>query len=510
MKRAIGYARISTKDQSHYSIEAQEQAIRSHCAKQGWELIAMNVDDGQSAKNFDRANWKELERFIKKNHKYVDYLVVMKYDRFSRNVSEALAKLDVFENTYKLRVISVNEPIALPPDSPFFFRFRVDMLVHAEMELRILKDRTVGGMRQAARNGRHTHTAPFGYKNARDEQGKPILEVVPEDAELVVQAYDMFLNGITIAEIQRRLQPKGLKRTGNSAMRRLLSNPVYTGLIYVPAYRDEPEEYVESLSPAIVERTTWYRVQAALQGKNKFRTVYNDEVPLRGAVSCHCGRPLTAGNSKGRSRYYWYYKCNTHKEINLKADVLHNQFEAILSHLSLSDREIKYLADILATAVDDRLKAATDKIKALKKKIQETDEHIERLEERYIKGHGALDADTYIKWRGRFFSERNEYEDELAKLNTPVESTWTRYREQLARLNDLNYIYSKCDITQKQHFIKLVFNNKLYYADGSYRTTFIEPMFALKAAPLQAKGLLIVEQPVKNFREIPVGSEDGS
>jgi Recombinase zinc beta ribbon domain len=38
----------------------------------------------------------------------------------------------------------------------------------------------------------------------------------------------------------------------------------------------------------------------------------NEDFPLRGFVSCHrCGKPLTTGHAKGRSKTYAHYWCWT-------------------------------------------------------------------------------------------------------------------------------------------------------------------------------------------------------
>ena len=54
MKKAIGYVRISTEDQSNFSIDGQQKLIAEYCTKKGIELLNMFTDEGQSAKNFDR------------------------------------------------------------------------------------------------------------------------------------------------------------------------------------------------------------------------------------------------------------------------------------------------------------------------------------------------------------------------------------------------------------------------------------------------------------------------
>lgn len=58
---AIGYIRKSTKDQSHYSLEYQEKAIRQYCEHNEVELGAVYVDDGESSYTFDRPDYQALE-----------------------------------------------------------------------------------------------------------------------------------------------------------------------------------------------------------------------------------------------------------------------------------------------------------------------------------------------------------------------------------------------------------------------------------------------------------------
>ncbi|HTJ11342.1 MAG TPA: recombinase family protein [Dinghuibacter sp.] len=89
---AIGYLRLSMRDQSRYSLEYQESSINEYCKRNNIELLAVFKDNGQSSYNFDRPNYIALENFIKKHKGGVNYLIVMDHDRFSRNLPEALMK----------------------------------------------------------------------------------------------------------------------------------------------------------------------------------------------------------------------------------------------------------------------------------------------------------------------------------------------------------------------------------------------------------------------------------
>ncbi|TBO44475.1 recombinase family protein [Pedobacter kyonggii] len=96
---AIGYIRISKKDQSTHSLDYQEKSIRDYCDRNALELGSLFIDDGESSYTFDRPDYKALEDFIKKNKKSVKYLVIFDHDRFSRNLPEALQKIEFLEKS---------------------------------------------------------------------------------------------------------------------------------------------------------------------------------------------------------------------------------------------------------------------------------------------------------------------------------------------------------------------------------------------------------------------------
>src|ERR1700678_3588506 len=91
---AVGYVRISIKDQSAYSISYQRTAIAEYCIRNRLNLIALFTDDGESSYTFDRPNWIAMEAFVRQQKGKVNYLIVLDFDRFSRNLSTALAKID--------------------------------------------------------------------------------------------------------------------------------------------------------------------------------------------------------------------------------------------------------------------------------------------------------------------------------------------------------------------------------------------------------------------------------
>lgn len=168
MHYAYAYLRISSEDQSNFSLEAQEEIIKRYAASHNFSIQKVFTDDGVSAKNFNRPAWKRLEIDLSKSKGEVKAVIVAKYDRLIRNAAEGLALLERFEMKLQVQMISAGENFYIDPHSPFFFKIRADMLVNGEFERRVIADRTKMGIWQAKKQGRFLGTAPFGYKNARD------------------------------------------------------------------------------------------------------------------------------------------------------------------------------------------------------------------------------------------------------------------------------------------------------------------------------------------------------
>lgn len=507
MKYAISYQRISDKDQSRWSIAGQDESHKVYAEKNDITIIATFIDKGQSAKNFDRANWHKLEKFVQDNHRQVDFLLVYDWSRFSRNTKEALQMIELLEGRYRIRVISVTQPIGLHPESPYYHHLRTQMIQNGELELRIIRDRTRFGLQQAAKQGRYVTTAPFGYLNTRDAADRPLIVIDETRAAIVREIFDRFINGETISSIRKAAAAKGCTLTGNSSYQHLLSNPVYMGYVKKPAYYDDPEKLVKGIHTPIIEEMTWYKANAILTGRNQLqRSLINQDVPLKGVLKCYCGRCLTAGNSRGRKKYYWYYKCNTHSQHNLPAGRLHSQFDEILKTLSFPSFHLDYLQGKITALLSQRLKDRNTGLQAAESNQTALQLKIDQVEEKYITG--GIDAATYQKWKGRYISEMALLQKEIAALRLPLEKVWQDCRDNLQRLTDIHFLYHLGSLETKQEFTRLVFDNQLYYQDSIYRTTFLLSPFTPKAMELKEKGLLIYQQPNADTGQISESAPD--
>ena len=101
-------------------------------------------------------------------------------------------------------------------------------------------------------------------------------------------------------EIWKRAKEKGLK-VGKSQMWNLLRNPVYCGLIFVPAHKDEKVVIFKASHEPLISTELFDEIQNVLNGrKRKFSTrqTVKEELPLRGYLQCkQCGSKLTGSAS---------------------------------------------------------------------------------------------------------------------------------------------------------------------------------------------------------------------
>lgn len=509
MKKAIGYVRISTKDQSNFSMEGQEKYIREYAQRHSFEVVAIFKDEGRSAKSFDRPDWKHLEYFIERYSGKISVLIVAKYDRFSRNAAEGLQKIELLERKYKIIIASVFEEMYIDYDSPFFFKQRADMLVNAEFELHVIRDRTKFGNHQARSSGRFITKAPWGYVNARDEKNKPVIVLDPEKVAVIRMVYNFYLAGTAIKQIATEAREHGFSRRGHSAIRNMLSNCVYAGLISVPAYRKDPAKHVKGIHEGVIEEHNWWKVQRLLGNIARPRTIANAEVPLRGELLCFCANPFTAGNSRGKSgKYYWYYKCSTHPKINLSAIKLHSQFDEVLENLSLPETFTTYLQEKAAEILTTQLEERNGKIEVLRAELQQVEKNLDSAEEKFISG--TLGQEAFTKWDSKYSGQAASLRHRLSDLEVITSAKWDLFKRNLHKLTDLKGIWHAATLIQKHIFLRQVFNYSLSYSEGAYRTPYLHPLFTHNALILNEKGLLFYEQPVRNGVESDLCTPNGN
>jgi len=142
------------------------------------------------------------------------------------------------------------------------------------------------------------------------EDGKKYFGIVEPQATYIRWVFEELAKGVKPADQVRKEANRMELKCGSSVFWSMLRNPVYCGLVFLPAYKDEEERFVKGTHEPIVSEYLFYDVQDVLDGKkrrvkSKSKFEAEENFPLRGFLQCpNCGGMLTDSSSKGKSRYY--------------------------------------------------------------------------------------------------------------------------------------------------------------------------------------------------------------
>jgi len=485
MANAILYARVSTDEQAAKgtSLPFQKERLHQFCEVAGNNVVAEFTEDF-SAKNFeDRPEFKKILAYIKESKGLVEKLLVLRWDRFSRNAPEAynmIAKL----KKLGIEVNAIEQPIDFNiPEQKMMLSFYLT-IPEIENDRRALN--TTNGMRKNMREGRWVSTAPLGYKNARDSN-KPIL-VITDKAELVKRAFELFATGTyTIDVLRKEMVTKGLTLS-RMPFWTMLRNPVYCGKIRVKAYAKELEEIVQGLHEPIISEELFNEVQFVLSGKKKLKakaTKTRVELPLRGYLICSgCGKNLTGSSSKGNGGKYFYYHCQPGCNERHNTELAHEHFEKWLDDISfkpeVAQLYVSIMEDVFKTNEGDR----DAEIKKLQGEVTKKNEMLEKATKKLI--NEEIDRIDFKRVKDSLTKESIELQLRINELKK-ADSGFMEYSSySLSLLSNLKHYYSTSTLENKQKMLGLIFPEKLVFCNNSYRTN--EPNEVLEFLTSNSKG----------------------
>ncbi len=140
---AIIYVRVSSDKQvGNASLETQERACREMCARNGWEVLRIFREEGESAKTANRTEFQKALLYCRQANPRPRYFVVYHTDRFSRNALDHDAVRQTLLN-WDVRLRSACQQLGEQPMDKFIERIWSGQ---AELDNEIRKQKTLGGM----------------------------------------------------------------------------------------------------------------------------------------------------------------------------------------------------------------------------------------------------------------------------------------------------------------------------------------------------------------------------
>lgn len=273
------YIRVSTDEQAQHgtSLDSQKDRGIAYCISQGWENYQLYIDDGYTGTNTNRPALKRLLRHIEENK--ISTVIVYKLDRLGRKQLDVLNLLETFDQagvTFK----SVTEPF--DTGTPLGKAMIGILAVFAQLERDMIIERVTEGRRKRASEGRwYGGRIPFGYfLNPRTK----MLEIVPEEAEMVRAIYNRYLQGYSRLSIAEWASERTKARVfDHSTIRDMLQRPLYMGKLIVG------DKLVDGQHEPIIDSETWYKVQYEISRRREELPPRKDYL-LTGLLECGvCG-----------------------------------------------------------------------------------------------------------------------------------------------------------------------------------------------------------------------------
>lgn len=467
--KAIIYCRVSTKEQAEkgFSLEGQEKECRKFALNNGYEVDKVFVEAGESAKTQDRTQLKKLIEYCVKNKKTLQAIIIWKYDRLARNLAD---QTDLVKNfsTLGIRLLSATET---NDNNAAGKMMRNIIATFAQFENDVKAERTINGMKQAIEQGRWPWKAPVGYKQTRDQFGKPLL-CPTDDAAYIKEIFQLAESGLfKQVDIAHKIKKQGFKRANKNVINRILTNPTYAGLLESSFHN----ELKDGIHQPIISKETFWKVQQILTGKRPSITPKNrnhPDFPLRRFIRCpKCDEKLTGSWSTGRKGIkYAYYHCRMKGcVLNVKKheleDAFYNYLKTIQPKPEIIDLFNAIVLDVWKNKQSEQIKEEYRIDSELKILNQKKD----RIDELMI--NGTFDEVTYKQKAEEIRNEilikeieRNEVKIDL----NDIEACLNYCKYFLSNVADL---WAAGDLDLKQRFQALIFPEKIYYEKGTFRTT---------------------------------------
>jgi len=335
------YVRVSTQRQAQsQTIEQQLQRLLSYIKEEGSSLPPEKIykDDGFSGSKLSRPGLDQLRDQVRRGE--IDRLLMTAPDRLARKYVHQVLLLEELEGS-GCKVEFLDRPMSESPHDQLLLQIRGAV---AEYERTLITERMRRGRLIKLQAGTLLpwSKTPFGYRADPQHPRDPAsVRIEESEAAVVAEIFGWYQeDGVTLREVGLRLQahgcltPNGQRRWAISTIKGMLSNPVYTGIVYggrmrvceslrrrsplqdrsgseQKSHRLLPrEQWVEvARIPAIVSEEQFEAVQVKLQQNKQFASRNNKahDYLLRALVSCgQCrlaciGRTCCSGHA--------YYRC---------------------------------------------------------------------------------------------------------------------------------------------------------------------------------------------------------
>jgi len=480
---ALIYCRVSDKKQKTdgHGLESQEHRCRQYAAERGDTVEMVFPDDISGGGDFmKRPAMRALLAYLE-SEKDQSYVVI--FDDLKRFARDTRFHLDLREKFLArgARVECLNFKFEDSPEGRF-----VETIIAAQGQLEREQHsrQIVQKMKARVEKGYYVSCPPVGYRYCDDRRHGKLLVRVEPVASIIAEALEGYASGrfTSQVEVKRFLESKPeFPKSGASGyvhptrVKAMLQRPLYAG--YVNA-TDWDVSLRKGHHEPLISFATYERVQAALKGNvyAPARKDINDDFPLRGFVACDdCGEPMTSCWSKGRSKLYPYYLCDTpgcaSKRKSIPRAEIEEGVEALLRALQPARQLVALARAMFLDVWEMRLIEARSARQTLETQLKDIEGQIEGLLDRIVDTASPAVIQAYETRIDKLERQKIRLAEQAAQTVPPQGRMEEFIEPALGFLASPWNIYESGSIHLKRTVLKLAFSEPLRYSRGNgYRT----------------------------------------
>ncbi len=301
--RTAAYARVSSgKDTMLHSLSAQVSYYNNLIqSNPEWLFCGVYADEALTGTKDNRENFQKLLSECRAGH--IDLIITKSISRFARNT------VTLLETVRELKGLGVDvwfeeqNVHSLSSDGELMLTI---LASYAQEESYSASENKKWQIRRDFEQGKVSSITMLGYKRNRNG----VLEIIPEEAEIVKLIFNSYLSGMgkqAIANMlnEMHIPTKFENKWSGDAIKRIITNEKYCGELMLQKFYSENhltkrkmvntgklrKFHVEEVHEPIIEKTVFDAVQKRLQeNQEKFTTDKSTAVayPFTGKIQCQC------------------------------------------------------------------------------------------------------------------------------------------------------------------------------------------------------------------------------
>ncbi len=203
----------------------------------------------------------------------------------------------------------------------------------------------------------------------------------------------------------------------------------------------------------------------------------SDDFALRGMVVCgECGVPLRSSWTRGRTKRYPYYLCQTKScdsyGKSISRDTVENDVGALVKSLQPTKGLMKIATMMFRNAWDMQKDQAAEKAASAKLKIKEIEKQTATLLSRIMESSNTAVIETYEAKIGELNKNKALLTEILENQAVPAGSFAEKLEPALIFLSNPWKIWESGSVAARRLVLKLAFTDRIkYYRNEGARTT---------------------------------------